>query len=203
MAPTRTQERSRLGSRVVVVGLGLCLGSWATGAAFAGPVASRREAAAAGMIAVLGGMAPAAYGEFRPGTASEPGVNEEAFDYDAKDSEELVGKRKAARDAAKAREAEETKKFRAIFSEFASDNVEATKRASLLDAMKAQVIEDRRLPLEITRDDVVKGVRAVKYNIGCIKDKPKKDQDCKVIEKSYMKLLAGIDKVSDRSLLSR
>jgi len=205
MAPAkRTQERSRFGGRVVVVGLGLCLGSWATGSAFAGPLASRREAAAAGMIAVLGGMsAPArAAGEFRPGTASEPGVNEEAFDYNAKDSEETVAKRKAARDAAAAKEVEATKKFRTLFTDFASDSIDASKRASLLDQMKTQVIEDKRLPLGITRDDVVKGVRAVKYNIGCIKDKPKKDQDCKVIEKSYMKLLAGIDKVYDRSLLS-
>merc|ERR1719453_1745984 len=117
------------------------------------------------MIADLGGLGatePAhAAGDYRPGTASEPGVNEEAFDYNAKDSEEVVAKRKADRDAAARKEAEETQKFRQLFTDFASDTIDSQKRAELLDAMKN-----------------------------------------KVIEKSYMKLLAGIDKVNDRSLLS-
>eukprot|EP00434_Breviolum_minutum_P008382 symbB.v1.2.007397.t1/scaffold452.1/size203995/10 len=103
-----------------------------------------------------------------------------------------------------AQEAEEGiyKEFRGWFAEFAKEGQSVDTRAELLGKMQDVTLKEKMLPIGITREDVVKGVRAVKFNEGCIKDKIRKDPECKKLEKAYQKFLASIDKVYDRSLVT-
>merc|ERR1712066_655385 len=134
------------------------------------------------------------------GLASTPGVNEE-IDFSLKDSPEVVAARKKARAEAAVRMDEMKKEFRGWFADFAKEDQPLDTRIGLLQQMQGQIVQERMLPIGITRDDVAKGCVAVKRNLGCIKDKVKKDPECKKFEKAILKLLSTIDKVNDRSLI--
>lgn len=137
-----------------------------------------------------------------------------AQDAHAQDADELKRMRRlsdppevvAAREAKLEKEAARLEivktDFRNTFKELAAEDTEVEKRVEALGKLKELVEKERRLPEGITRDDIVKGVRAVKFNIGCVKDKVKKDKDCKSVEKAYMRLMAGIDKVSEKGIVT-
>merc|ERR1711972_120487 len=116
------------------------------------------------------------------------GTEEENIDFKAfEDSPEVVAKHK--------------EEFRAVFADFANDQTTIPKKVELLQSMQEMVLAEKMLPLGITRDDIVKGVRSVKFDLGCVKKKIK-EGDCKVLEKQYIKLLATIDRVNDRTIVS-
>jgi len=136
-----------------------------------------------------------------------------AQDAHAQDADELKRMRRlsdppevvAAREAKLEKEAARLEvvaaEFKNTFKTLAAEETEIEQRVEALGKLKEIVEKERKLPEGITRDDVVKGVRAVKFNIGCVKDKVKKDKDCKSVEKGYMKLMAGIDNVSGKGIV--
>eukprot|EP00441_Pelagodinium_beii_P045971 CAMPEP_0197625176 /NCGR_PEP_ID=MMETSP1338-20131121/4610_1 /TAXON_ID=43686 ORGANISM="Pelagodinium beii, Strain RCC1491" /NCGR_SAMPLE_ID=MMETSP1338 /ASSEMBLY_ACC=CAM_ASM_000754 /LENGTH=199 /DNA_ID=CAMNT_0043195507 /DNA_START=60 /DNA_END=659 /DNA_ORIENTATION=+ len=97
---------------------------------------------------------------------------------------------------------DDLKQFRDYFSQFAAEKVEIADRVGMLAKMTEMVKKDRTLPLGISREDVVKGVQAVKFNIGCVKMEVK-NGECKLLEKAILKLIAMIDKVNERGLITR
>jgi len=152
--------------------------------------------------ATLGSQAGAALAEDIPGRAiANPGQNDKVDFKRNRDPPEVVAARREARVKEEKRQSALKEEFRGIFSEFAQEATEQPKRVQLLGQMQGIVIKEQMLPLGITRDDVVRGVRAVKFNSGCVKGAVKKGE-CKDLERAYMKLLNTIDKVYDRSIVS-
>jgi len=152
--------------------------------------------------ATLGSQAGPALAEDIPGRAiANPGTNDKVDFKKKQDPPEVVAARKEARVKEEKRQSVLKEEFRGIFAEFAKEETEQPKRVQLLGQMQGIVVKEQMLPLGITRDDVVRGVRAVKYNAGCIKAAVKKGE-CKDLERAYMKLLNTIDKVYDRSIVS-
>ncbi|CAK0894732.1 unnamed protein product, partial [Prorocentrum cordatum] len=118
-------------------------------------------------------------------------------------TEEQLKKREDERRAEAERQDKLLQTFRGWFSKLANEESTTEVRVEQLTLMKDSVVAEKALPNGITREDIVKGIRNIKYNIGCIKDKPKKDPDCKAVEKGYMQLLATIDKTYDRNIITR
>lgn len=165
-------------------------------------VSTSRRAAAATIVA--GFAAPALAQDIEVGRAGPAGSAVPGVD-DMKslaDSPEVVAARQAWREKETKRQEEIYKQFRSWFTEFAKEGQSVDTRAELLGKMQDVTLKEKMLPIGITREDVVKGVRAVKFNEGCIKDKIRKDPECKKLEKAYQKFLASIDKVYDRSLVT-
>mmetsp|Transcript_47713 Transcript_47713/g.75972 ORF Transcript_47713/g.75972 Transcript_47713/m.75972 type:complete len:203 (+) Transcript_47713:66-674(+) len=165
-------------------------------------VPTSRRAAAATIVA--GFAAPALAQDIEVGRAGPAGSAVPGVD-DMKslaDSPEVVAARQAWREKESKRQEGIYKEFRSWFAEFAKEGQSVDTRAELLGKMQDVTLKEKMLPIGITREDVVKGVRAVKFNEGCIKDKIRKDPECKKLEKAYQKFLASIDKVYDRSLVT-
>lgn len=116
------------------------------------------------------------------------------------DPPEVVAKREAFLEKEAARLEVVKQDFKETFKGLAAEDASIETRVELMGKLQGLVEQERRLPEGITRNDVVKGIRAVKYNIGCVKTSVKQG-DCKQIEKAYMKLIAGIDKVSDKGIV--
>ncbi|CAJ1409678.1 unnamed protein product [Effrenium voratum] len=202
MAPQRPRSQD-LGRRalLLVAGGAFCL---ASEQAWLAP--SRRAAAAA----VVAGFAQPAlaqggsvFGDFdgiKAGPAGDIGPGADVKTY--ADSPEVVAKRNAWREQETKRQDQVYQQFRGIFADFAKDGTDVDTRVELLEKMKEITLKEKMLPIGITREDVVKGIRAVKFNEGCIKDKVKKIPECKKLEKGYQRFLAAIDKVYDRSLVT-
>mmetsp|Transcript_147253 Transcript_147253/g.472980 ORF Transcript_147253/g.472980 Transcript_147253/m.472980 type:complete len:212 (+) Transcript_147253:67-702(+) len=200
------QKRSRS-----VVGVGTCVllvaaaTSWLfapASEAFASSGVSAdasRRTVAAGLVAGLFGVSPAMAAI--PGQVNAVGDDESADVRIGRDSEEDYKKRRIASiEFEKNMEAKRVL-FRGMFTKFAGNETSLPDKAQILGSMKEIVLADRGLPIGITRDDVVKGVRAVKFNNKCTK-RAVKEGECKILEKSYVKLLASIDQVTDRSLIT-
>mmetsp|Transcript_114754 Transcript_114754/g.161146 ORF Transcript_114754/g.161146 Transcript_114754/m.161146 type:complete len:204 (-) Transcript_114754:62-673(-) len=167
-------------------------------------IPTSRRAAASAIVAGLVGTAPALAQEAEVGRAGPAGSAVPGVD-DMKslaDSAEVVAARQAWRAKEEKRQEGIYKEFRGWFAEFAKEGQSVDTRAELLGKMQDVTLKEKMLPIGITREDVVKGVRAVKFNEGCIKDKIRKDPECKKLEKAYQKFLASIDKVYDRSLVT-
>jgi len=211
MAPAATSTRRNVAmkprtARFLAVGVSLCLclavclramvpaAAWAIGSG-----SSRRAVVAAALLGGAGLAADSASAASKPGQVRPPGENEDVDYLAGQDSEEIKEGRAKARIDEEKRQVVIKEKFRNIFAEFAGDGTTPARRAELLQEQIAFVNAEGNLPLGITRDDIVKGVRAVKFNIGCVKDKVKKDPDCKPIEKGYFKLLNAIDKANEKS----
>eukprot|EP00931_Biecheleriopsis_adriatica_P041647 TRINITY_DN23785_c0_g1_i2.p1 TRINITY_DN23785_c0_g1~~TRINITY_DN23785_c0_g1_i2.p1 ORF type:complete len:235 (+),score=71.12 TRINITY_DN23785_c0_g1_i2:76-705(+) len=204
-----TQERRRQPRRATLLaGLGLVsIGSLALGLgseAWAAPATSRRSAAAAGAAAFFGALPQAALAQEReafikagPAGDANPELDVSQFKLPA----DVVAKNLADREKEALRQERLKEEFRGIFTEFAQAGQTLDRRLELMEQMGSMTLKEKMLPLGITREDVVKGVRAVKFNEGCIKGAVKKG-DCKTLEKGYMKLLANIDKVYDQSLVT-
>jgi len=116
------------------------------------------------------------------------------------DPPEVVAKREAFLEKESARLEVVKAEFKETFKGMAAEEQPVDDRVALFAKLQGIVEKERRLPEGITRNDVVKGVRALKYNIGCVKTTVK-EGDCKKVEKAYMKLMAGIDKVSDKGIV--
>lgn len=116
------------------------------------------------------------------------------------DPPEVVAKRNALMEKESARLQVVKAEFKEKFKELAAEETPLESRVELLGKIQVIVEKERGLPEGITRNDVVKGVRAVKYNIGCVKTSVKQGE-CKTLEKAYMKLMAGIDKVSEKGIV--
>eukprot|EP00440_Ansanella_granifera_P016494 gb/GFBE01017922.1/.p1 GENE.gb/GFBE01017922.1/~~gb/GFBE01017922.1/.p1 ORF type:complete len:215 (+),score=72.00 gb/GFBE01017922.1/:1-645(+) len=204
----RVQERrQRRNGMALLAGLGLVGLSALTfgGEAWAVPGASSRRSAAAALAAAVLGASQVQDARAAPdGFTPRAGPAGEAVDVDDvrayQDSAEVVAKRNEFRKTEGARQEALKEQFRQWFTEFAAEGQNLDRRVELLKQMQDMTLKEKMLPIGITREDVVKGVRAVKYNEGCIKAEVKKG-DCKTLEKAYMKLLSSIDKVYDRSLV--
>jgi hypothetical protein len=188
---------------VVALSVCICVGLLNTSGAgwvTPGTTNTRRAAASSLFLGLFGGAAaPAVAKQYRPGQVRPPG-EDEAMDYsEGSEPPEVVEELKKARVAGEIRRKEQFGKFREWFSEFAKEDQDKEVRLELLGKMQKLVTEDKMLPIGITRQDFVKGVRAVKFNVGCIKDKVKKDPDCKALEKAYMKVLNAVDKETEKS----
>ncbi|CAK0902387.1 unnamed protein product [Prorocentrum cordatum] len=197
----KTGQRGR--GRAPLLGLLLCACAAvaAPSAAWAGPAASRRSAAAAGLVAALGTAVSNPSPVRAIGTENDPDLSISLKRN--KLTEEQLRQREAERAAEAERQDKLLKTFRGWFSKLANEESTTDTRVEQLTLMKNSVIAEKALPNGITREDIVKGIRNVKYNIGCTRDKPKKDPDCKAVEKGYMQLLATIDKTYDRNIITR
>eukprot|EP00418_Pyrodinium_bahamense_P017699 CAMPEP_0179106154 /NCGR_PEP_ID=MMETSP0796-20121207/49337_1 /TAXON_ID=73915 /ORGANISM="Pyrodinium bahamense, Strain pbaha01" /LENGTH=229 /DNA_ID=CAMNT_0020804163 /DNA_START=54 /DNA_END=743 /DNA_ORIENTATION=- len=201
---------------VAVVGACLCLGAailarpriaWVSAAPTPAAVASRRAAVAGLATAVLGaaaGTPQQAYAEEVPGTVSAPGETPQ-YQFGTtmnkyKDPPEVIAKRMEARQKGKEREAALKNEFRGYFSAFAADDASIDSRIENLKSMQNMIQQERMLPIGITRDDLFKGTRAVKFNIGCVRTKVK-EGDCKKLEKAIDRLFAALDKTQDLTVL--
>ncbi|CAK9105210.1 unnamed protein product [Durusdinium trenchii] len=200
MAAHRLQAQERRSWGLLFAAVGCAVGMCGLGEAWLLPT-SRRAAAA---TIVAGFAAPALAQDAEVGRAGPAGSVVTGVD-DFKtlaDSPEVVAARREWRAKEEKRQEGIYKQFRQWFTEFAQDGQTVDARAELLGKMQEVTLKEKMLPIGITRDDVVKGVRAVKFNEGCIKDKIRKDPECKKLEKAYQKFLASIDKVYDRSLVT-
>ena len=136
-----------------------------------------------------------------PGMVTRPGQNPRKNMLKYQDSAEIVAQRKQARLDEEKRQEVLLEEFRGLFSEFAKDGQTNEGRIEYLGKMQAFVQREKALPFTIQRDDVVKGVRVVKFNDGCTGLKNKQPAGCKQLEKAAVKLVAVIDKVYDRGLV--
>eukprot|EP00401_Gymnodinium_catenatum_P045597 CAMPEP_0117486350 /NCGR_PEP_ID=MMETSP0784-20121206/15431_1 /TAXON_ID=39447 /ORGANISM="" /LENGTH=220 /DNA_ID=CAMNT_0005280957 /DNA_START=20 /DNA_END=679 /DNA_ORIENTATION=+ len=203
MIGTRRQQSGRA---LLAVGLLACVAlrfMARPAEAWAGPApTSRRAAAAVSAASILSASGfPPAYAApaSKPGSVRIPGQNDEV-DYNiGKDPPEVVKARTEARLKAQVRMAELKETFRGWFTEFSKDGATKEERVEQLEKMTNLVNEEKMLPIGITRQDITKGVRSVKFNLGCVKDKVKKDPECKPIEKAYLKLLNTVDKVYEKN----
>jgi hypothetical protein len=198
----KTSQRGR-GRCAPLLGLLLCTCAAVTApsAAWAGPAASRRSAAATGLVAAFGAAVSNPSPVSAYGTENDPDLSISL--KRSKLTEEQLQKRAAERQAEKDRQDKLLNEFRGYFAAFGNEESDTDTRVDQLALMTNSVVKEKSLPEGITREDVVKGIRNVKFNIGCTRDKPKKDPDCKKIEKGYMKLLATIDKAYDRNIITR
>eukprot|EP00448_Togula_jolla_P001323 CAMPEP_0170594712 /NCGR_PEP_ID=MMETSP0224-20130122/14150_1 /TAXON_ID=285029 /ORGANISM="Togula jolla, Strain CCCM 725" /LENGTH=205 /DNA_ID=CAMNT_0010918795 /DNA_START=41 /DNA_END=658 /DNA_ORIENTATION=- len=195
-----TRRRGRAGAVLAGAALiGLCVCSLAAvtqSPAWAAPM-DRRAAVTAALVAPLVFSSEAhAQQAVLPG--AEDDLESSAF---GADPPEVVEARKKARAEGKKKQAEAKEKFRALFADFAGEDKSVPARIELLGKMQDMVLQDAMLPIGISREDIVKGVRAVKFNIGCTKMSVKQGE-CKQLEKAYMKLLGTVDKVNDRQIIS-
>jgi len=195
-----TAKRGR-GRGAPLLGLLLCACAAVTApsAAWAGPAASRRSAAATGLVVAFG--AAVSNPSLVSAVENDPDLSISL--KRSKLSEEKLKQRATERQAEADRQDKLLTTFRGWFSKLGNEESSAETRVEQLTLMKDSVVQEKSLPNGITREDVVKGIRNVKFNIGCTRDKPKKDPDCKAIEKGYMKLLATIDKTYDRNIITR
>ncbi|CAE8698436.1 unnamed protein product [Polarella glacialis] len=200
LLPRSQERRSRRGGIAMLAGLALvsAVALSPLAAAFASPSsASRRSLGAAAVAAVLTFVKP------QEALAQSANIASKDLDVEGfQDPPEVVEARTKALALERIRQDELYKEFRGWFAEFAKDGQTFDLRVELLTRMQKQILAERTLPQGVTRTDVVKGVKAVKFNIGCIKAKTKSDEDCKRLEKAFNKMLAAIDKVYDRSLVS-
>eukprot|EP00933_Yihiella_yeosuensis_P050890 TRINITY_DN48695_c0_g1_i1.p1 TRINITY_DN48695_c0_g1~~TRINITY_DN48695_c0_g1_i1.p1 ORF type:complete len:213 (-),score=42.76 TRINITY_DN48695_c0_g1_i1:207-845(-) len=159
---------------------------------------SRREAAAAAVAAALFG------GSLMPEAAHAGEFNQDVTDnpFEQQDSPELVARRKEETERDEKRMELFYNDFREQFATFAADETPIPQKVEILDALNKRTLAEKMLPRTISRDDVVKGVRAIKFNSGCTKAAVK-EGDCKKFEKAYMRLLAAIDKVNDKNIITR
>eukprot|EP00929_Paragymnodinium_shiwhaense_P010872 TRINITY_DN1158_c0_g3_i1.p1 TRINITY_DN1158_c0_g3~~TRINITY_DN1158_c0_g3_i1.p1 ORF type:complete len:214 (-),score=49.30 TRINITY_DN1158_c0_g3_i1:116-757(-) len=192
-----------------LIGGCLCLSSMflregSPGAAWTGlpaGAASRRAAvagtAASSFAALLGGFAGEANAvsadDIRPGAVRPSGATDYTDYEEGADPPEVVAKRWKAREEGEKQRAEYKAKFREVFGEFASDENTMDTRIEKMQEMQAMITQNKRLPLGITREDVVSGVRSVKYQLGCVKLEQRKG-DCKRLEAAFGKVMNTIDK---------
>jgi len=197
-----TAKRGR-GRGAPLLGLLLCACAAVTApsAAWAGPAASRRSAAATGLVVAFGAAVSNPSLVSAIGTENDPDLSISL--KRSKLSEEKLRQRAEERQAEADRQDKLLTTFRGWFSTLGNEESSAETRVKQLTLMSDSVVQEKALPNGITREDIVKGIRNVKFNIGCTRDKPKKDPDCKAIEKGYMKLLATIDKTYDRNIITR
>mmetsp|Transcript_13857 Transcript_13857/g.44227 ORF Transcript_13857/g.44227 Transcript_13857/m.44227 type:complete len:214 (+) Transcript_13857:100-741(+) len=205
VTPRKLQRRPR---GMLVMGVCLCAGAalarartaWVTAA----PASSRRAAAAGLAAGVLGAAAGAPQRvhaqEVVLGKVSEPGVNEEFNINKYKDPPEVIAKRWEARQKGKEREEALRTEFRDYFAKFAADDATLDTRLDMLKRMQGMIQQEKMLPIGITKDDVNKGTRAVKFNLGCVRTKVK-EGDCKVLDKAINKLFATLDKTQDLTVV--
>eukprot|EP00490_Sorites_sp_Unknown_P013563 CAMPEP_0114643374 /NCGR_PEP_ID=MMETSP0191-20121206/3347_1 /TAXON_ID=126664 /ORGANISM="Sorites sp." /LENGTH=226 /DNA_ID=CAMNT_0001855659 /DNA_START=56 /DNA_END=733 /DNA_ORIENTATION=- len=200
MAAQRPQMQERRAWILLLAAFAYVAAMSSFGEAWLAPTS--RRAAAATIVAGFGAPAiaqEAEVGRAGPAGSAIPGVDDMKS---LADSAEVVAARQAWREKESKRQEEIYKEFRGWFTEFAKEGQSVETRAELLQKMQDVTLKEKMLPIGITREDVVKGVRAVKFNEGCIKDKIRKDPECKKLEKAYQKFLASIDKVYDRSLVT-
>mmetsp|Transcript_52259 Transcript_52259/g.122034 ORF Transcript_52259/g.122034 Transcript_52259/m.122034 type:complete len:205 (-) Transcript_52259:121-735(-) len=195
-------KEPRGGRRSVFLLAGLCALGFAANQAFV-PVPQSRRSAATAAVAGLLYSAPAFAQEesYKAGPQGDAIVGVENI-KELADSKEVMEQKRIVREREQKRQEEVYQTFRGWFAEFAQEGQDVDRRVELLDKMKEVTLKEKMLPIGINRQDVVKGVRAVKFNEGCIKDKPKKDPTCKKLEKGYQKFLAAIDKVYDKSIVT-
>mmetsp|Transcript_116547 Transcript_116547/g.163876 ORF Transcript_116547/g.163876 Transcript_116547/m.163876 type:complete len:208 (+) Transcript_116547:56-679(+) len=198
----RKEARASRRSVFILAALG-CLGL-AAHQAFIAPQPTRRVAAAAAVASLLG-SAPVFAQDFGEGMAKAGPQGDAIMGIEnikeLADSPELMEKKRQWREKESARQEKIYQDFRGWFAEFAQEGTDVDKRVELLGKMQEVTLQEKMLPININKQDVVKGVRAVKFNEGCIKDKPKKDPTCKKLEKAYQKFLAAIDKVYDQAIV--
>eukprot|EP00929_Paragymnodinium_shiwhaense_P010871 TRINITY_DN1158_c0_g2_i1.p2 TRINITY_DN1158_c0_g2~~TRINITY_DN1158_c0_g2_i1.p2 ORF type:complete len:215 (-),score=69.74 TRINITY_DN1158_c0_g2_i1:93-737(-) len=202
-------RRSSTRSAVVLVGGCVCglvaLRSLAPGSTawttLPSDAASRRavvaSTAASGVAALLAGFAPEASAvnadDIRPGAVRPGGVSDYVDYEEGADPPEVVAKRWAAREEGEKQRAKYKAEFREVFGDFASEESTMDTRIEKMQAMQTLVSTNKRLPLGITREDVVSGVRSVKYQLGCVKLEQRKGE-CKRLEAAFGKLMNTIDK---------
>merc|ERR1719195_619941 len=175
-----------------------CASAWVPPAA----TATRRATAASFAAAVFGVAADPQKVWAQDGRAGMPGENEEMDPGNLKDSDEIVAKRRAARQAGEERRKKVKEQFRDLFAEFAADEADIPTRVEKLAALEKIIKTEKMLPIGITLKDVIEGTQAVKFNLGCVKLKVKQG-DCKVLEKGIQKLTVAIEKTKDLSVIQR
>lgn len=164
-------------------------------------VSSRRAIVAgcgSAVAALLGGAASHEASaldslDIRPGSVRPSGTTENIDYEDGADPPEVVAKRWAARVEGEKKRKEVKEKFRVVFGEFAAEGVPMEDRIAKMQELSKIVVEEKRLPIGITREDVVAGVRSVKYELGCVKLEQRKG-DCKKLELAFNKFMNVIDK---------
>uniref|UniRef100_A0A7S2MS35 Uncharacterized protein n=1 Tax=Alexandrium andersonii TaxID=327968 RepID=A0A7S2MS35_9DINO len=204
--PSAQQEPRRRNRGVALVGACLCLGSLAAWPCAAWVAPGSRRAVAAGMATALLGAAAGAPEQVRaqetiPGKVSEPGQNEDLQINRFKDPPEVIAQRWEARQAGKTKREDLKNEFRGYFAAFGADEATLDERIAQLDNMAKIIKSERMLPIGITKDDLYKGVKAVKFNLGCVRTKVK-EGDCKTLEKAINKLFATLDKTNDLTVVA-
>lgn len=205
--PQRRRGTGKAAATVLLAAL-VCAGALVcaeVGRTWVAPSSARRSALAGAAAGLLGGAA--AHAEERdalaevPGQVSRPGANPRTAMRKFQDSEEVVAKRIQARKDEEVRQEKLVVEFRELFSGFANDDADLEGRIAYLGKMQQFVLREKALPLSIQRDDVVKGIRTVKFNLGCTGFKAKQPEGCKPLEKAIVKLIAVIEKVYDKGLV--
>eukprot|EP00929_Paragymnodinium_shiwhaense_P010870 TRINITY_DN1158_c0_g1_i1.p1 TRINITY_DN1158_c0_g1~~TRINITY_DN1158_c0_g1_i1.p1 ORF type:complete len:216 (-),score=56.91 TRINITY_DN1158_c0_g1_i1:56-703(-) len=169
--------------------------------ALPGDALSRRSmvagTAASSFAALLGGFAEAANAasaeDIRPGAVRPSGVSDYVDYEEGADPPEVVAQRWKNREEGEKQRAEYKASFRVVFGEFASEDSTMDTRLEKMADLQQMITKNKRLPLGITREDVVSGVRSVKYQLGCVKLEQRKG-DCKRLESQFGKLMNTIDK---------
>mmetsp|Transcript_13820 Transcript_13820/g.31361 ORF Transcript_13820/g.31361 Transcript_13820/m.31361 type:complete len:219 (-) Transcript_13820:73-729(-) len=202
----RVEPRRRRGG-MVLVGACLCMAAclvrpqaaWVPAAVPTG-VVSRRSAAAGLATAMFGAVAGGNPQQANAQAVSEPGVNEELRIGEFEDPPEVIAKRTEARKAGAARKAAVKEEFRGYFGKFAADDATMEDRLANIKNMQNLIIQEKMIPLGITRKDIFKGTRTVKVNLGCVQSKTKQGE-CRTLDKAINKLFATMDKVTDLTVV--